>query len=299
MARKKVEKSNVVTPVVETPVEETTPIVEAPKVSKPLPTFGSQISRKPSIYKLMSKSKNKKTGADMYPVVYMLKAEDIVFDPDSGTQRAIRYVKGQKSIFVDEQDKGVLLRSPITFTNGFLIVEYTNPNLKKFLDMCNGNINNPNRSTSSTPSFGLEDSEKKAKERLDRSRMEMDAVSTVLTMSLDKLVGYAKVLGVNTKNSTDEIRYDMKVLAEKDPSGFIAGLDSPLTEMKELILKAVEYRILKLESDKVYWTIGDSKQAITNVPMGVKPLNHLSEICLTVDGEPIVSQIKSQLSRYN
>ena len=299
MARKKVEKSNVVTPVVETPVEETTPIVEAPKVSNPLPTFGTQISRRPSIYKLISKDKDRKTGMDRYPIVYMLKAEDIVFDPITGTQRTIRYIKGQKSIFADEQDKGTLVKAPITFNNGFLIVEHTNPNLKKYLDMCNGNMNNPNRLSSSAPSFGLEDSEKKAKERLDRSRMEMDAISTVLTMSLDKLVGYAKVLGVNVKNSTDEIRYDMKILAEKDPSGFIAGLDSPLTDMKEMILKASEYKVLKLEPSKISWTIGSSVQTITNVPMGVKPLDHLAEICLTVDGEPIVAQIKAQLSRYN
>jgi hypothetical protein len=91
----------------------------------------------------------------------------------------------------------------------------------------------------------------------------------------------------------------MKILAEKDPSGFIAGLDSPLTEIKELILKASEYKVIKLDPDKVYWTIGNSRQAITSVPMGVKPLDHLAEICLTVDGEPIVSQIKAQLSRYN
>lgn len=299
MARKKVTKSNVVTPELDAPVEETTPIVETPNVSNPLPTFGNQVSRRPSIYKLISKDRDKKTGRDRYPVVYMLKAEDVVFDPTTGTQRTIRYIRGQKSIFAEEQDKGVLVKAPITFNNGFLIVENTNPNLKKFLDMCNANLNNPNRSSSSTPSFGLEDSEKKAKEKLERSRIEMDAVSTVLTMSLDKLVGYAKVLGVNVKNSTDEIRYDMKILAEKDPSGFIAGLDSPLTEIKELILKASEYKVIKLDPDKVYWTIGNSRQAITSVPMGVKPLDHLAEICLTVDGEPIVSQIKAQLSRYN
>jgi hypothetical protein len=299
MARKTVKKSNVVTPVVDTPVVESTPIKEAPVVSKPLPSFGNQVSRKPSIYKLISRDKDSRTGADKYPIVYMLKAEDVIFDPESGTQRAIRYIKGQRSIFVDEQDKELLAKTPITFNNGFLIVEYTNPNLKKYLDLCNANLNNPNRLSSSAPSFGLEDSEKKAKERLERSRMEMDAVTTVLTMSLDKLVGYAKVLGVNVKNSTDEIRYDMKMLAEKDPSGFIAGLDSPLTEMKELILKASEYKILKMESNRINWTIGDTKQLVSNVPMGIKALDHLAELCLTVDGEPILSQIKAQLSRYN
>lgn len=298
MARKKVEKSNVVTPVASAPVEETTQTIEAPKVSNPLPTFGNNVSRKPSIYKLISKDKDRQ-GRDRYPIVYMIKAEDIVYDPESGTQRTIRYVKGQTSVFADKQKDDVVAKVPITFNNGFLIVEHTNPNLKKFLDMCNGNFDNPNRSKNSSPSFGLENSEKKAKEKLDRSRDELNAVTTALTMSVDKLVGYAKVLGVNVKKSTDEIRYDMKVLAEKDPSGFIAGLDNPLTDMKGLILKAKEYKILILETNRIMWNIGGKKTVIANVPMGVKPLDHLAELCLTVDGEPIVTQIKAQLARYN
>jgi len=127
----------------------------------------------------------------------------------------------------------------------------------------------------------------------------LNAATTALTMSIDKLVGYAKVLGVNVDKSTDEIRYDMKILAEKDPVGFIAGLDSPLTDMKGLILKAKEYKILSLQSNKVMWNVGDKQTLIVNVPMGIQPIDHLAELCLTVDGEPIVAQIKAQLSRYN
>tara|TARA_R100000773_G_C4196715_1_gene100609 strand:- start:55 stop:951 length:897 start_codon:yes stop_codon:yes gene_type:complete len=298
MARKKVEKSNVVTPVASAPVEETTQTVEAPKVSNPLPSFGNKVSRKPSVYKLIRSYKDK-NGNDRYPIVYMLKSEDVVFDAQTGTQRAIRYVRGQKSIFVDEQNDDVVAKSPITFNNGFHIVEHTNPNLKKFLDMCNANRDNPDRLKTSTPSFALENSEKKAKENLEKSRNMLNAATTALTMSIDKLVGYAKVLGVNVDKSTDEIRYDMKILAEKDPVGFIAGLDSPLTDMKGLILKAKEYKILSLQSNKVMWNIGDKQTLIVNVPMGIQPIDHLAELCLTVDGEPIVAQIKAQLSRYN
>jgi hypothetical protein len=298
MARKKVEKSNVVTPVASAPVEETTQTVEAPKVSNPLPTFGKNVSRKPSIYKLV-KSYKDKGGVDRYPIVYMLKSEDVVFDEQTGTQRAIRYVRGQKSIFVDEQNDDVVAKAPITFNNGYHIVEHTNPNLKKFLDMCNANRDNPNRLKSSVPSFCLENSEKKAKENLQKSRDMLNAVTTALTISVDKLVGYAKVLGVNINKSTDEIRYDMKILAEKDPAGFIAGLDSPLTDMKSLILKAKEYKVFVFENNRIMWDVGGKRTLVTNVPMGIKPLDHLAELCLTVDGEPIVAQIKAQLARYN
>ena len=47
------------------------------------------------------------------------------------------------------------------------------------------------------------------------------------------------------------------------------------------------------------WDVGGKRTLVTNVPMGIKPLDHLAELCLTVDGEPIVAQIKAQLARYN
>ena len=50
----------------------------------------------------------------------------------------------------------------------------------------------------------------------------LNAVTTALTIS-DKLVGYAKVLGVNVNKSTDEIRYDMKIWLKR-PCWFYAGL---------------------------------------------------------------------------
>ena len=74
-------------PVIETPIVET-PVQKAP-VKKVINPFGRKISNKPITYKLISKKKDKR-GRDLYPIVYMLKAEDIVFDPETNQQRMIR-----------------------------------------------------------------------------------------------------------------------------------------------------------------------------------------------------------------
>lgn len=311
MARKNVKKTSLVTPSVTTPEEVQATTVEAapaPVVkettqtttakSRPLPTFGKKVNKKPSVYQLTKGSRDRK-GHMQYPVVYMLNAEDTVYDADSGMMRAIRYVPGQKSIFVDEQDKGVKVKSPIVFTKGFLIVDFTNPMLKKYLEMCNRNASNPNRQSNSAPSFKFNDTEAQAKKQLENSRLELDAVTTALNLPLDKLIGYAKVLGVNVGKSTEEIRYDMKVLAERDPAGFIAGLDNPLTDIKQLILRAKDHKILVIKTDSACWNVNGSHQTIVNTPLGVDTIAHLAEVCLTVDGAPIVTQIKAQLERYS
>ena len=177
-------------------------------------------------YRLIKESRDRK-GHLKFPVVHMLKAEDIIFDPIKGINRKIRYIPGEGSIFEDEQKEDSKVKSPITFNNGFLRVDYTNPTLRKYLDMCNANRTNPNRMVSSAPSFFALDYEKAAKEKLDKSIKSMDALRLVFDMKLDKLIAYAKILGLKVDKSTDEIRSDMKGVAEKNPDKFINGLNDP------------------------------------------------------------------------
>ena len=249
-------------------------------------------------YRLI-KERRDRNGHLKFPIVHMLKAEDIIFDEDKGVNRKIRYIPGEPSIFEDEQKKDAKVKSPITFNNGFLMVDYTNPSLKKFLNMCNTNKSNPNRMNSTTPTFMLMDYEKTAQEKLEKSVKSMDALRTVFDMKLDKLVAYASILGINTKKSTDEIRYDMKVIAEKDPTKFINGLNDPKMEIKQIIMRGKEMGILDWNSKKMEWIRGSERSVFTHVPLGIKPLDHLADLCVTDSGSGILDQIKAQLSSMN
>ena len=69
-------------------------------------------------YRLYKERKDRKTGKTKFPIVHMLKAEDIIFDSEKGVNRKIRYIPGEPSIFEDEQKKDSMVKSPITFSNG-------------------------------------------------------------------------------------------------------------------------------------------------------------------------------------
>ena len=163
--------------------------------------------------------------------------------------------------------------------------------------MCNANYSNPNRNPGSQAAFKLLDNEEKAKQNIDKMMIELDAVKSALEMPLAKLVGYAKVLGVNVNKSTDEIRYDMKTLAQKDPQGFMHGMNDPKTELKEILLRAVDYKIIYLGQSNVSWIKGDQRPVITHVPLGVKAIDHMAEYCMAGKGESVLEHIKLQLER--
>ena len=254
--------------------------------------------RSATTYRLLKERRDRK-GHLKFPVVHMLKADDIIFDPVKGVNRKIRYIPGEGSIFEDEQKEDAKVKSPITFSNGFLRVDYTNPTLKKYLDMCNANRSNPNRMTNSAPSFYAVDYEKKAKEKLDKSIKSMDALRLVFDMKLDKLIAYAKILGLKVDKSTDEIRYDMKVIAEKNPEKFINGLNDPKMEIKQMLLRAKEMQILGWTGAEASWTMGGIKSKFANIPLGIKPLDHLADMCVSDSGSGILDQIKAQLSSMN
>ena len=291
-------KEPVVTTTIETPVAEKPVKKTNTHGIKNLNQGFKKSPKASSVYRLIKEQRDRK-GHLKFPVIYMLKAEDIIFDEEKGVNRKIRYIPGEKSIFEDEQKEDSKVKSPITFNNGFLMVDYTNPTLKNYLDICNANASNPNRMKNSAPVFKRLDFEKEAKEKMAKEIKSMDALKTVFEMPLDKLLGYAQVLGVKVDKSTDEIRYDMKVLAEKDPEKFMTGLNDPKMEIKQTLLRAKEFGVIDWDTQKVMWVQGNQRPVITNVPLGIKPVDFLADKCMTDSGSSIMDQIKIHLSKFN
>jgi len=281
-----------------TPPNTTKVVAQAPIVEKKFtPQFtNKQQEYTATVYNLVSKSKQR-NGRPQYPVVSLLKAEDIIFDPITGQNRKIRYVPGEASIFADEHPETAKMRDPISFTNGFLFVPHTNPTLKLYLDTCNANGSNPHRIKSKNMLFKVKDDKKTAQDRISKVTDTMDAVQSALKMPLNELVGYAKVLGVNTNKSVDEIRWDMKVQAEKNPKAFLAGLNDPRTEMKQLLLMAEESSIISMTKSAVTWV--SSGNTICVPAIGVKPIERMVDFCSEGEGEQIYAEIERRLQAIN
>jgi len=283
-----------VTPPTSTKVEAKAPVVE----KKFTPQFTNKKQEyKASVYILATNAKNPRTKMPQYPVVSLLKAEDIIFDPTTGENRKIRYIPGEASIFADDQPEGAKMREPIAFNNGFLFVDHTNPTLKKYLDTCNANGSNPHRIKSKSITFKEKDSEKDAQQRIAQVADVTDAVQSALKMPLNELIGYAKVLGVKTDKSVDEIRWDMKVQAEKNPTAFLAGMNDPRTEMKQMLLMAEESGIISMKKAGVTWV--SSGNTICVPAIGVKPIERMVDFCSEGEGEQIYSEIERRLKAIN
>ena len=167
------------------------------------------------------------------------------------------------------------------------------------MDHHNQNANNPNRITGVSSVFQEKDPTKQAKIDIKKSNAEVDAMSLALKMPMDKLIGYAKVLGVNVDKSTDEIRYDMKIKAQKNPVAFVKGLDDPLTGITETILAAKEYRIIDVHTNKICWVMGTERPLIVHVPIGKKAIEYFADYCKAGEGEKVFKEIKRQISNHN
>jgi len=282
-----------VTPPTSTKVEAKAPSVE----KKFVPKFTAGTKEiKPSVYELLRGTK-RKNGMMQYPVVYMIKSEDVIFDPVTQQNRKIRYIPGETSIYADEQSVNAKMREPIAFNKGYLYVDHTNPTLKKYLDHCNSNADNPHRMKGKVAAFGLRDNERDAKKEIEKVATSMEAVQAALKMPLNELIGYAKVLGVNTNKSTDEIRWDMKVQAEKSPATFLAGMNDPRTEMKQLLLMAEESGIISMRKDGVKWS--NSGNTICVPAIGTQPIDRMVDFCSSGEGEQVYSEIERRLKTIN
>lgn len=276
-------------------------VKETPKEVKKVvnPFIGNNTNKaKATMYKL-NRSKKDKNGRETFPVVYMIKSEDIIFDPIKGINRKIRYIPGEPSIYEDEQKKDAKVKAPVTFTDGYLAVPAQNPTLKTFLEHCNQNGDNPNRMSRVKAAFHKVDKKKDAKKKIQKEAAELDAMQLALKMPLQKLIGYAKVLGINVDKSTEEIRYDMKVAAKRNPSSFIAGMDDPKTAIKETIINAEEYNIISIDKNKVSWVRGGEKTLIIHTPIGKNPTDHFVDYCMDGDGELVLDEIKRQIKSFN
>ena len=282
-----------VTPPTSTKVEAKAPVVER----KFVPNFlNKQKDYKPTVYQLISKSK-KKNGMPQYPIVSLMKAEDIIFDPETGENKKIRYVPGETSIYADEQSENAKMREPIAFNNGYLFVDHTNPTLKNYLNLCNANGSNPHRIKSKSILFTVKDDEKSAQQKIEEVGSTMEAVQSALKMPVNELMGYAKVLGIKIDRSVDEVRWDMKVQAEKNPKGFLAGMNDPRTEMKQVLLMAEESGIIAMKGKSVTWSA--SGNTICIPPVGIKPLDKMVDYCSQGEGEQVYAEIERRLQALN
>ena len=157
----------------------------------------------------------------------------------------------------------------IKFEQGLVVVQYTNPLLLKFMRMCNFNKTNPHRLSEKKEVFFEVNASREVKKTIAQEVTILEASTLALRAPLDKIIPIAKYMNINTNKTIDEIRYALKSLAAKNPTGFIKLFDDKEALFKGSCLMAKDYGILKISTNEIAWGNG---ARIIAVPLGQPPL---------------------------
>lgn len=220
---------------------------------------------------------------------YKLKQTNItIFDEETGRVRQLRYSPNEMSVWADEQSENII-REQIVFINKNLLVQYTKPNLQKYLDLHPDNVANGGKV------FNLVDTEKKATVELDKEFMTLDAVGMVRDKSIDELIPVAMYLGIDTNQKNMEIKRELLREAKANPKRFIEMFDNPVVKVKSTIMSAVDFQILRADQDGLKWY--DSNRLIVATPAGQDTVEIATRFCLSEKGAMVLDEIESQLSK--
>jgi len=220
---------------------------------------------------------------------YKLKQNNItIFDEETQSVRQLRYSPNEMSVWADEQSENII-REQVVFINKNLLVQYTKPNLQRYLDLHPDNIANGGKV------FHLVDTEKKATVELDKEFMALDAVGMVRDKSIDELLPVAMYLGIDTDQKNMEIKRELLREAKANPKRFIEMFDNPVVKVKSTIMSAVDFQILRADNDGLKWY--DSNRLIVATPAGQDTVDIATRFCLSEKGAMVLEEIESQLDK--
>jgi len=258
-----------------------------------------QDTLKPVVFKLTKKNPKPALQGRYYPSIKRVPSEETIYDHETKSNRTIRYAPGERSIFKDEQPSKVVV-GDIIFQNGSLVVPYTNPLLLKYLERSNYNKENPHRIKGTKAVFLALDPEGDARQSMEVEVSQIKAANAVLQMEFSELKAYARVLGVNINNGGDMIRHDMLRLAKADPKKFMAGIDDPIVKRQQVLLDAMNYKIIIISGRSVAWSYGDKESLIVPIPLGERGVEWFAKWTMhDKDGEEVYKEIEKKVAAFN
>lgn len=229
---------------------------------------------KPDLYEVNSNSDHRPTGNNMayYPNSFSFLCEDNIYDPSTQSMRIIRYVKGEMSIFADEQMVGENVKAERIEFNakhyGVLTVPKENRQLLQFLAMTDYNGSKEGRNTEKKAMFRHIDENLIYETQLDNEMLMDKAKSMALNCTHDELMMLAMGMDPTIKTEGREekaIRWDLLQRAKADPQGFLDTIDNPLIKKKALLREAQILGVIKMNSNGIAWANG---QTFLIVPTG-------------------------------
>jgi hypothetical protein len=238
--------------------------------------------------------KSYKLTREVAPLSYMLPTRNtrrmplLHFDEETGTNRALRYARNQKSPYEDEQDGNAIVE-PIIFEDGFLFVERSNQVLQHFLSV--------------HPLFGKSfvevNKEKDAEAEVEFLALEADALAEARSLSLEEIENVVRVaFGRNTERmSSAELKRDVLVLAKNDPQSFLDLIQDPELRFSSNVQRFFDAGFLstRRQGTEVWFSTPTNKKKMLSVPFGLEPTQAAASFLKSDDGIEALKMLEALL----
>ena len=228
------------------------------------------------------------------PLTFMLASHNtkrkplLYFDEDSGTNRALRYARNQKSPFEDEQDGNAILE-PVIFEDGMLHVPKNNQVLQEFL------YYHPSRDSI----YEEVDNERDAAEDVEVLEQELNAQIVASELEFDKMLSVARVLlgGRSELLSTSELKRDILLFAKRDPYTFLEVVNDPDLEFEDEVRQFFAEKLLSFRNKKkdVYFNLPGNKTKMLTIPFGEDPYHVVASYLKTDEGVDVYKGLINKL----
>lgn len=220
-------------------------------------------------------------------IYYKIRQKSVlVFDEVEGFNREIRYARGERSIFTDEQSASAR-RETIVFRDKNLLVNPNQPELLMYLRA------HPDNAANGGKVFHEVNNASTAEEDIENEFLIHDAVSLIRSSSAEELMPMVLSYGIDSTMSSMEMKKELLKFAKGNPQNFMELFDSPVVQIKADVLTAIDFAILKSKADGMYW--GDTNALICPTPMGQNSVEVFTRFLMTDRGNTVRDELQRQI----
>lgn len=278
-------------------------------VEKKVPEQKTKVVTEPDfyLYQLTMKFARISDMRPPFPPTYAIGNEDLIYDEATQTERAIRYIEGVNTIYVDEQQHlpdHIKNRKPqLEFIDGFLRVPKQKKALIEYLNKTNRNESVKNRMPDKQPMFKLVNYNLDDSLQLRRLERKQEAMRVALSATEETMIPHAKFLNISfidanaNEKPVSMIKADYVKKAEQDPEFFLKTFNNPMVNANYLVKLGFEKNILAshIVKNQVHWA--KTKQFIAIVPQGTTPVDFLTNFCFSEKGKEFYNKLKQLLDK--
>ena len=245
----------------------------------------STSSNTATTFKIFKLSDTKKNGR------YHMEGIDDVWNEKKSRMERIRLLRGYPSIWVEDQ-KGLEKsfveqnRRSLIFDRRVLRIADYDVEALEFLNLCNANLDNPNKKGTRKITFFQWNPQRTAELERAKRVAKVEAIKYASLASNEEMRKHCNFLGITFTDelgmpkSMDALRNDYELYAEAQPNKFMQSAGSKEVEIAFIVKKALIDNKIDTTTRKgsAYWS--NNGGYICKIPSDKKPQNYLVEFAM-------------------